>query len=109
MFGSHFSVIDTKNVIIGFNRFHLVQELSPHLTLSDNFQLWNYLWLQRDTVDALTFALVCHVGIDLGCFHVFVSEHVLDGVDACSCINLQGAKGMAGAVEGDVLCNTCRF
>ena len=63
----------------------------------------SYLWLQRDAVDRLALALVSHVRINLSCFHVLVTEHVLDGVDARSCINLQGAESMTGAMEGDVL------
>ena len=62
------------------------------------FQLWNSLWLQRDTVDALTLALVSHVGIYLGGFHVLVTEHVLDCVDSRTCIYLQGAEGVTGTM-----------
>lgn len=32
-----------------------------------------------------------------------MSEHVLDGVDSCSCINLQGTESVTGTVEGDML------
>ena len=70
-------------------------------------QLKCNLWLQRDAVDRLALALVSHVCIDLSGFHVLVSEHVLDGIDTRTCINLQGAKGMAGAVECDVLGDAC--
>ena len=90
------------------------------LALSNDFQLRSYLWLQRDAVDALALAFVSHVRIDLGGLHILVSEHVLDGVDARTCINLQGAECMTGAVEGDVLgdarclqpvlqCRSCHF
>ena len=34
-------------------------------------------------------------------------EHVLDGVDTRSCINLQRAESMTGAMEGDVLGDAC--
>ena len=76
------------------------------LALPNDFQLWSCLWFQRDAVDTLALAFVSHVRIDLGGFHILVTEHVLDGVDARSCINLQGAESMTGAVEGDVLGNT---
>ena len=69
-------------------------------------QLKCNLWLQRDAVDRLALALISHVSINLSGFHVLVSEHVLDGIDTCSCINLQGAESMTGAVEGDVLGDT---
>ena len=69
------------------------------LALSNDFQLRSYLWLQRDAVDALALALVCHIRIDLRGLHVLVSEHVLDGVDACSCIHLQGTECMSATVE----------
>ena len=73
------------------------------LALSNDFQLRSCLWLQRDAVDALALALVCHIRIDLSGLHVLVSEHVLDGVDARTCINLQGAESMTGAMKGDML------
>ena len=50
------------------------------------------VWLQRNAVDALALALVSHVRIDLSGLHVLVSEHVLDGVNARTCINLQGTE-----------------
>ena len=65
--------------------------------------MWSYLWLQRDAVDRLALALISHVRIDLSGFHVLVTQHVLDSVDTRTCINLQGAEGMTGTVEGDVL------
>ena len=53
-----------------------------------DFQLRSYLWLQRDTVDALALALVSHRSVDLSGRNVFVTQHVLNGIDACSCIYL---------------------
>lgn len=53
-----------------------------------DFQLRSYLWLQRNTVDALALTLVCHVRIDLCGRDVLVTQHELNGIDACSCIHL---------------------
>ena len=53
-----------------------------------DFQLRSYLWLQRNTVDALALTLVCHVRIDLSGRDVLVTQHVLDGIDACTSIHL---------------------
>ena len=53
-----------------------------------DFQLRSYLWLQRNTVDALALTLVCHVRIDLSGRDVLVTQHVLDGIDACTRIHL---------------------
>ena len=71
-----------------------------NISLSDDdFQLWRYLWLQRDAIDTLALALVCHVCVNLSGFHVLVSEHVLDGVDTRTGINLQGTESMTGTME----------
>lgn len=53
-----------------------------------DFQLRSYLWLQHNTVDALALTLVCHVRIDLSGRDVLVTQHVLDGIDACTRIHL---------------------
>ena len=58
------------------------------LALSNDFQLWNYPWLQCDAVYGFSFALVSHIRIDLSGFHILVAQHMLDGIDACSCIHL---------------------
>ena len=56
--------------------------------LADNLQLHVLCSLQCYAVDGLTLALVCHRSIDLSGRNVLVAEHVLDGIDTCSCINL---------------------
>ena len=48
-----------------------------------------HLWLQRNTVNALSLSLVAHVGIDLGGLDILVSEYSLDDIDACSGICLK--------------------
>ena len=83
------------------------QTNKPSSSLSDHFQLWSRLWLQCDAVHALSLALVSHVRIDLCGLNVLVTEHVLNGVDSCTSINLQRAESVAYAVEGDVLGNAC--
>ena len=67
-----------------------LEEIEPRicLDLSDNFQLWSYPWLQCDAVYRFSFAFVSHGCIDLSGFHVLVSQHVLDCIDACTSIHL---------------------
>ncbi len=65
------------------------QTNKPSSSLPDHFQLWSSLWLQGDAVDALALAFVSHVRIDLRGLDILVTEHVLNGVDSCTSINLQ--------------------
>ena len=61
------------------------------MSLPYNFQWHRLHRFEHDAIDTLTLALVSHRGIELGGLHVLMSEHVLDDVDARTCINLQGA------------------
>ena len=63
------------------------------------------LLLQRNPVCGFAFLGVDEVGVDLSGFDVFVGEHLGDSVDVSPQRNLQGCKGMAEAVECDMLPN----
>lgn len=58
------------------------------MSLSNHFQLYRLGWLQRNAVDGLALGVVSHVRIDLSGRDVLMTQHVLDCIDACSCIDL---------------------
>ena len=64
------------------------------------------LSLDPDTLDGVAFALVDDIGIYLGRAYIRVGEQVGNCVDIRTLAHLQGGKGMAEAVESDVLGDT---
>ena len=58
------------------------------MLLSYDFQLHRLHRFERDAVYRLALALVSHRSIDLSCGNILVTQHVLDGVDARTCIHL---------------------
>ena len=60
--------------------------------------------LQRNPVNGLALALVCHRGIDLRRGHVLVAENMLDGIDAGAGLDLQRAESVAAAVTNTQEC-----
>lgn len=72
---------------------HLSDEMEHPDSQNEHLQAVLYhlhLWLrfERDTVDRFTLRLVCHLRIDLRGADVLVAEHVLNGIDARSGIDL---------------------
>lgn len=59
---------------------------------------------QRYAANRQPFLLVCHICVNLSCFHVLVRQHLLHHVYARSCLNLQRTEGVAALMESDKLC-----
>lgn len=67
------------------------------------------LSLQRDAAGGVAFLLVYDFSVDLRCGDVFVGEHLRYGVDIGAVGYQQGYIGVAQAVQGDFLEDTCGF
>ena len=61
--------------------------------------------LQRNPICGFAFFGVDKVGVDLGGFDAPVGEHLGDRVDVCAECDLECGKGVAEAVECDMLSN----
>ena len=60
-------------------------------------------------IGCITLAFIYDVGVDLGSFYVGMSKHSFDGIDVGIMFKLQGGKGMARAMECDMLLDARGF
>ena len=60
---------------------------------------------QRNSICGFAFLGVDEVGVDLGGFDALVGEHLGDRIDVCAECDLKRGKGVAEAVECNVLSN----
>ena len=56
-----------------------------------------------DDIGSTMLALINNVSINLGGFHIRMSEHSLNGIDVGITFELQSCEGVPGTVECDVL------